>query len=56
MVKLEGAWYCPLHALLLMADALVLLRRGDDWEAIGEVIADLPGILSKVDPMSKQRE
>jgi hypothetical protein len=35
---------------------LVLLRRGADWEAIGEVIADLPRILSKLDLTTKQRE
>jgi len=49
----SGAWYCPDHALLLVARHLVALYRVDgdaDWEAISEVIAEgLPDILAKID-------
>jgi hypothetical protein len=49
----DGPWYCPSHALLLVAKTLVLLYRveGDaDWSSISELIAEtLPDVIRKVE-------
>ena len=49
----HGAWFCPRHALLNIAKALLTLyrARGDaDWSQICELIAEtLPGVIAKVE-------
>ena len=49
----DGPWYCPSHALLLVAKTLVLLYRveGDaDWSSMCELIAEtLPDVITKVE-------
>lgn len=54
MVQLDdGPWYCPAHALLLVAKTLVLLYRVEgsaDWTSICELIAEtLPGVIRKIE-------
>jgi hypothetical protein len=47
----DQAWYCPSHALVLVAEDLVGLyrTRGDaDWTLISEILGEtLPGLLLK---------
>lgn len=49
----DGPWYCPSHALLLLAKTLVLLCRveGDaEWPSVRELIAaTLPEVIRKVE-------
>ena len=51
--SLDGAWNCPVHALLAAAKALVALYQapGDaDWSEICAVIAEvLPDVIGKVE-------
>lgn len=49
----DRPWYCPSHALLLVAKTLVLLYRVGgkaDWSSICELIAEtLPAVIRKVE-------
>lgn len=49
----SGAWYCPIHALLLAAKDLVTLYHAvgeADWTAISEIIGEtLTNIIPKVE-------
>ena len=54
----DGAWFCPRHALLNIAKALLTLYRveGDaDWSQICELIAEtLPGVIAKAEAADGQ--
>jgi hypothetical protein len=49
----SGAWYCPVHALLLAAKDLVTLYRVEgeaDWTRISEILAEeLPQLVPKAE-------
>jgi hypothetical protein len=51
MVRLDGAWYCTRHALVLVSKQLVSLYRAEgtaDWSSICELIAEtLPAIIER---------
>ncbi len=59
MVQFDsGEWYCPPHALLLAAKALLSSYQAEgeaDWTAISEIIAEaLPGIVAKIEARVSQ--
>ena len=55
----EGAWYCPSHGLVAVAQDLMALYRAPgvaDWNVICEIISEtLPGLLAKLNAWPRDR-
>jgi len=54
MIRFQsGEWYCPGHALLLVARELVALHRARgeaNWTAISEILGEtLPAVIAKLE-------